>query len=332
VKQYTHLTLEEREKLYLMKNNNMSYAKIGLALGRHPSTVRRELERNTDASRALGYLPDSANTISAQRRIGYGSKISRHPQLKAMIINRISLDRYSPEMIAGRLKDEQSRITISHESIYQYIYSQEGQEQKLYQYLMRSRPKRNKKYGRKVGSNYGIPHRVSISQRPKIKAEEFGHFEGDLTFFAGNSSINLLTMVERKTGYFMADLNDSKHSDKIVIALLNTLRQFPRKLRKSVTLDNGGEFVLHDMIRQVLGVPTYFCHPGSPWEKPYVETSHALLHRFIPKKTDSRTLTKVQVQQAVNKLNNLPRKRFNFKTPSEMMARENIFKYGALRA
>jgi IS30 family transposase len=310
----------------------MSYREIGLIMGRHPSTVRRELGRNSNITRGIGYLPDRANILAKQRRVGYGSKISRNPDLKALIINKMTLDRYSPEMIAGRLKDTQATITISHESIYQYIYSEEGLQLKLYQQLMRKRPKRNKKYGRKPHKDYGIPNRVSISQRPKIKPEEFGHFEGDLTFFAGSGMINLLTMVERKTGFFMADLNGSKHSEQIACKMLANLSKFPRKARKTVTLDNGKEFVLHDTIRKVLGTPTYFCHPGSPWEKPYVETSHALLHRFIPKNTDPKTLTNEGVQHAVNKLNHLPRKRFNFKTPFEMIAKENIFKTGALRA
>ena len=138
-------------------------------------------------------------------------------------------------------------------------------------------------------------------------------------------------MVERKTGYFMADLNESKKSDLIGLKLLNNLIRFPKKARKTLTLDNGKEFVMHNQISKITGTATYFCHPGSPWEKPYVETSHALLHRFIPKKINSNILTTEEIKHAVTKMNNLPRKRFNFKTPSEMIAQEN-FNSVALRA
>jgi IS30 family transposase len=330
MRHYSHLSLEEREKLYKMKNNGLSLRAIAVGLNRSHSTILREIKRNTDYSRSLGYLPDTAQSLTSKRIARHGSKLSRHPELKEIIISKMRDNRWSPEMIAGRLKLDGARVTISHESIYQYIYSAEGIKLGLYRYLMCRRPKRNQYYGRKARSNHGIPNRVSISQRPEIKPGEFGHFEADTTFFKGSKSVNLLTMVERKTSFFIAELNESKDSEIIVTKLLRNLINFPRKKRKSVTMDNGKEFTKHEIIRQVSGTPTFFCHPGSPWEKPYVESSHALLHRFIPKNTDPRTLTKGVVQNAVNLLNQLPRKRFNFKTPAEMMEDEPFLTSGAL--
>ena len=241
-------------------------------------------------------------------------------------------NRYSPEMIAGRLKLQNAPITVSHETIYQFIYSEDGTRRQLYKFLMRSRPKRNQYYGRRTRSNHGIPGRISIAERPKLDKEEFGHFEADLTFFAGNQSINLSTLVERKTGYIIANLNKTKHSKDIATKMLYNLLAFPRNKRKSIPFDNGKEFVDHQIIRQVARIPTYFCDPGSPWQKPYVETTHALLHRFIPKKTDPKTLTQEIVQNAINKLNTLPRKRLNYKTPAEILKNHNIYLRGALRA
>jgi len=331
MRQYKQLSLEEREKLYLMKKEGKTIRAVAIMLMRSPSSISRELKRNSELSRNLGYLPDRAHNLASTRKANHGTKISRYPELKTIIINRMTYDRWSPQMISGVLKKNAAKITISPESIYKYIYSAEGCGMELYQHLICRRPKRNQKYGRKTRSNYGIPDRVSISQRPEIKPDEFGHFEADLTFFAQNSKINLLTMVERKTGYFMADLNESKKSDMIGLKLLNNLIKFPKKARKTLTLDNGKEFVMHNQISKITETPTYFCHPGSPWEKPYVETSHALLHRFIPKKTNSNTLTLEEIKNAVTKMNNLPRKRFNFKTPAEMIAQEN-FNSVALRA
>jgi IS30 family transposase len=332
MKHYNHLSLDEREKLYLMKKEDKSIRTIAIMLKRSPSSISRELRRNVDVSKNLGYLPDRAHNLSVKRQAKHGTKISRYPELKTIIINRMTHDRWSPQMIAGILKNSGAKRTISAESIYKYVYSPEGSEMELYKQLICRRPRRNQKYGRKTRSNYGIPDRVSISQRPEIKPSEFGHFEADLTFFAGNSKINLLTMVERKTGYFMAELNESKKSDMIGLKLLKNLIRFPKKARKTLTLDNGKEFVMHNKISQITGTPAYFCHPGSPWEKPYVETSHALLHRFIPKKTNSNTLTIEEIKDAVTKLNNLPRKRFNFKTPAEMIAQEKFYNSVALRA
>lgn len=329
--EYTQLSQEEREKLFIIRNQGMTYRNIAIAINRDHSALVREYNRNTK-SVALGYLPDSAHQLALERKARHGRKIDRYPQLKEEIIKLMREDRYSPEMIAGRLWEQGSKVTISHESIYQFIYSEAGVEQQLYKYLMRSRPKRNQYYGRKARSNYGIPGRVAISERPILNPKEFGNFEADLTFFTGNKSINLSTMVERKTGYLVANLNESKHSDNIAVMMMRNVMRFPRKHRRSITFDNGKEFVGHQLIKQITGIPTYFCNPGSPWQKPYVETTHALLHRFIPKKTDARTLTQETVRDAITKLNNLPRKRHGFKTPAEMLVKEKIYLLGALRA
>jgi transposase, IS30 family len=329
--EYTQLSQEEREKLFIMRKQGVTYRNIAIAMDRDHSALVREYNRNTK-SVELGYLLDTAHQLALTRKARHGRKIDRYPKLKEEIIKLMREDRYSPEIVAGRLKQQGSKVTISHESIYQFIYSQAGAKQQLYKLLMRSRPKRNQHYGRKNRSNYCIPGRVSISQRPELNAKEFGNFEADLTFFKGSKSINLSTMVERKTGYFMANLNATKHSEPIALKLLKNITNFPRAKRKSITFDNGKEFVDHLIISQVAGVPTYFCNPGSPWQKPYVETTHALLHRFIPKKTDAKLLTQEIVNNAITKLNNLPRRRHGFKTPTEMLLEEKIYLLGALRA
>jgi len=328
---YTQLSQEEREKLFIMRKQGATYRNIAITMNRDHSALVREYNRNIK-SVELSYLPDSAHQLALERKARHGKKIDRYPKLKEDIIKLMREDRYSPEIIAGRLKEQGEKIRVSHETIYQFIYSQEGIKQQLYKLLMRSRPKRNQYYGRKTRSNYGIPERVSISERPALNPKEFGNFEADLTFFTGNKSINLSTMVERKTGYLVANLNNSKHSDNITLKMTHNIMRFPRKHRHSITFDNGKEFVGHQLIKKVAGVPTYFCNPGSPWQKPYVETTHALLHRFIPKKTDAKTLTQEIVNNAITKLNNLPRKRHGFRTPTEMLVEEKIYLLGALRA
>jgi len=282
MKRYNHLSLNERENLFDMRNQGLTFIAIGKILNRNGSSLSREYKRNAHYNSNLGYLPDTADKIAKSRKARHGTKISRYPHLKNLILQRMKDDRYSPEMIAGTLNE--SDVTISTEAIYQYIYSKEGQDQKLYQYLMRCRPKRNQYYGRKSRSNYGIQDRVSISHRPPIRYGEFGHFEADLTFVKNSKKINLLTIAERKTGYLMAELNETKESENIAVKLIENLVNIPRIYRKTITFDNGREFVMHNKLKEVIGIDTYFCHPGSPWEKPYVENTHALLHRFIPKK------------------------------------------------
>ena len=330
MKHYTHLSIIEREKLFLLRQQGWKYRDIAIELKRSHSALVREYNRNIKSTE-LGYLPDTADMFAKTRKARHGLKIDRHPELKAEIIRLMRYEGYSPDIVAGRLKSKCAKVRISAEAIYQFVYSKEGTKLELYKSLIHRRPRRNQRYGRKTRGDYGIPERVSISQRPELDPEEFGNFEADLTFFKGNKSINLSTMVDRKTGYLMANLNATKHSEPIALKLLKNITTFPRSKRKSITFDNGKEFVNHLVIKQVAGVPTYFCKPGSPWQKPYVETTHALLHRFIPKKTDPKTLTEEIVQCAVTKLNNLPRKRFNYRTPAEMLLEEKIYRLGALR-
>ena len=330
MKQYTHLSIIEREKLFLLRQQGMKYRDIAIELKRNHSALVREYNRNIK-SVELGYLPDTADILAKARKARHGLKIDRHPELKSEIVRLMRYEGYSPDIVAGRLRSDGAKVRISSEAIYQFVYSKEGTKLELYKSLIHRRPKRNQRYGRRTRGDYGIPERVFISQRPTLDPKDFGNFEADLTFFKGNKSINLSTMVDRKTGYLMANLNATKHSEPIALKLLKNITNFPRAQRKSLTFDNGKEFVNHLVIKQVAGVPTYFCKPGSPWQKPYVENSHALLHRFIPKKTDPKTLTEEIVQNAVTKLNNLPRKRFNYRTPAEMLLEEKIYRLGALR-
>jgi IS30 family transposase len=191
-----------------MRQQGTTFRGTGKLLKRSGLSLSREYKRNNLVQKNLGYLPDTADKLAKERKAKYDCKVVRYPELQTLILKRMSVDRWSPEIIAGTLKAEHAKIRVSTETIYQYIYSIAGQNLELYQYLMRARPKRNQLYGRRTKSNHGIPDRVSISQRPEVKKEEFGHFEVDLTFFKGSSSINLLTMVDRKTGFLMADLNE----------------------------------------------------------------------------------------------------------------------------
>ncbi len=234
---YTQLSQEEREKLFIMRKKGMNYRNIAILMNRNHSTLVREYNRNLH-SIELGYLPDSAHRLALDRKAKHGRKIDRYPLLKNQIIKLMQEDRYSPEIIAGRLKEQGAKTLILHETIYQFIYSEEGIKLQLYKSLIRSRPKRNQHYGRRTRSNYGIPERISIKERPVLNPKEFGHFEADLTFFTGNKSINLSTMVERKTGYLVANLNNSKHSDKISFNMMSNVMLFPRKHRRSITFDN----------------------------------------------------------------------------------------------
>lgn len=308
---YNQISLEERENIYQLRKTGISVSEIGKLLNRNKSTISREITRNS--SQKLGYLPDRANNLAKGRKNRNLLKIEKNPDLKQYILDRLTLDKWSPEMIAGRMRLENLPFRISHETLYQYIYSYPGQKQKLYQHLMLARPKRQLKYSRRKRS---VPEIHKIKNRPEYinNRSEFGHFEGDLTFFKGSRNGNISVLVERLSRKTFLIQNNTKSSKNVMIKIARQAKDIPEI--KSITFDNGGEFSQFGLL-SINGIQTYFCDPGAPYQKGQVERTNVSLHKFIPKKTDFNTITENQIQYANDKLNNLPRKCLNFLTPNE---------------
>ena len=311
---YKQIGLEERETIYKLVQSQASLSKISQVTGRSKSTISREYSRNL--SKKLGYLPDRANNLAHGRKRRHLSKIESNPFLKKYIINRLSKDKWSPEMISGRMKLEKHPVCISHETIYQYIYSHPSQKLKLYEHLMYARPKRQQKCSRR--HRYKVADQHLLTNRPaRINdRSEFGHFEGDLTFFKGNSSGNLSVLVERKSKKVFLIKNTSKRTDLVIPNIISKVKATGTTV-KSITFDNGSEFRRFGSL-SLMGINTYFCNPGSPWQKGQVERTNAVLHKFIPKRSDFRTIFYENVNNAEMKLNNLPRKNLNFLTANEV--------------
>jgi IS30 family transposase len=323
MKNYKRLNLSEREMIADLKQQGMSNKSIGKKLERSPTTILRELKRNKID---LGYLPHIADSKAKARKHGPPKKIKKYPELLKYLVDRLR-EGWSPEMIAGRIKLEKVLPTISHEVLYQCIYSDQGRDLGLYKFLMMARPKRGKFYSRKHRTN--IPERVSISERP-VNIEnrsEIGHWESDLTFFKGNQSQNIGIAVERVTRFMLLVKNQSKKSTEVMKNLFNSMAQLPQEMRKSTTMDNGTEFTLHALLKQ-LNMNTYFCNPHSPWQKGLVENSNARLHRFMPKNSSLSNVSQKHVNKLQDKMNNLPRKCLGFKTPLEVFS--NYFNQGGV--
>lgn len=329
MKEYTHFNLDERKKLYVMKKDKKTMAKIAKELNRNRSTLYRELARNT-ADFLVGYLPDEANNIATNRKFKLTPKLVRYPSLKNIVIEQLK-DGWSPEIIAGRGKLEASPFRLSHETIYQFIYSNEGKDLGLYKFLLRAKSKRGFIYGRKT-QKAKIPDRVSIHDRPAHIAtrEEFGHLEGDLTFFTNNQSMNLGVIVERKTRLVQLIKNESKHTNIVIKSMFNKLAELPNFARKTITFDNGLEFVKHTILKQFMKMETYFCDKHSPWQKGQVEQTNSMLHWYLPKNSNLNEVTHEQLKFIENRLNFRPRKCLGFKTSAEAF-NEEILKFVALQ-
>lgn len=304
MKEYKQLSLEERKEAYVMKKNGKSMSRIAQELGRAKSTITREIGRNTLDGR-VGYLPDQAHNHTFERKARHGLKIDRKPELKKKVIEQLR-NGWSPEIIAGRMKQQAVPFWVSHEAIYQFIYSEEGRSQGLFKLLLKARPKRGLIGGRKPRS--AIPDRVSIHDRPSHIAtrEEFGHFEGDLTFFVDNQSTNIGVITERKTRFTLLFKNWSKHTTLVIQGLFNKIAKLPDFARKSITFDNGLEFARHTLLKNCLKMQAYFCDKHAPWQKGQVEQMNVMLHRYLPKNSDIKEVLDVQIELIQELLNNRP--------------------------
>jgi IS30 family transposase len=317
MKEYKQITLKERKKLYLLVRERKSIRAIAIKLGRSPSTISRELSRNSEKNE-LCYLPSEAHQKANKRKARRSKKLKNNQKAKDFIIEGLN-KKWSPEVIAGRMKKEKLPSAVCTETIYQWIYGDEARAFGLYKFLLKGRPRRLAKRGRKKRKIL-IPDRISVHERPKYVDEknEFGHFEGDLTFCKGLSH-NIGVLIEKSSRFVLLAKNTSKKTDEVIKGMFNLLAQFPKKLLKSVTFDNGLEFAKHTALKLYLNMETYFCDPHSPWQKGQVEQANSMIHRYIKKKESLKNYSDADILSVQEQYNNLPRKCLGFKTPYEVL-------------
>jgi len=313
---YTHLTEQERREIYQLRQKGHGVRSIARSIQRDKGTISRELKRNDDE---LGYLPDTANKKYAKRRTHRKKKIYYNSDLSEYIVSKLK-EKWSPEQISGRMRVNKLPFYASVETIYSFIYSEEGKWLGLYHFLRYKHAKRGQIYGRKYRAEK-IPNRISIHDRPKqiSLSPSVGDFEGDLTFFRGNQSANLTVLVDKKSILTLLVKNASKKSDEVISGIMNRTENIALK---SVTFDNGVEFTQHTRLNLLRGVKTYFCDPGSPWQKATVENTISRLHRYIRKDWNLLRWTDRQIADVEYRLNSTPRKKLGFLTPFEVFNAE----------
>jgi len=306
-KNYEQLSCAEREEIFRLLRGGISRRKIAETLGRSPSTISREIRRN---SSNLGYLPDSAQRKSEERRVSGVFKIDRYPQLKSALLNGLE-KRWSPEQIAATCY---GKVTFCHETIYRYIYHAPWAVKfELHQFLWREKPRRSKRKYRKSRSK--IQNRISIHKRNDSinNRKHFHHWEADLVRF-GKEKQNLITAIERKSRFLLIVNNpDGKNAANVAQRLGKRIAPFKPK---SITLDNGLEFAQHTE----LPAKTYFCDPYSSWQKGSVENANGLIRKFLPKSFRAE-ITDKMLENIQNIINNKPRKILGWKTPQEIFNR-----------
>lgn len=315
------LSLDDRIDIFAALEQSLSLRAIARQLGRHPSTVCREVNANGGRQR---YRP-----VPAHRRAERRSKRPKTTKLAAnrKLCARVVADLeklWSPQQIAKRLRDEfgdDDTMRISHETIYKTLYVQGRGElrRKLARCLRTGRARRMPR-GR-LQTRGRITDMVMISERPAEVEDRAvpGHWEGDLLVGKDNKSA-IGTLVERSTRFVMLFAPQGQTAEQVRVAMTEVIQTLPQALRRSITWDQGKEMAEHARFRIDTGVQVYFCDPHSPWQRGSNENTNGLLRQYFPKGTDLSLRTAAELQAAADGLNGRPRETLGWRTPAEKLA------------
>lgn len=316
------LSFYERQIIETRLRGKWRIRMIGRYLNRSPGIISREVKRNIHPSGK--YLAEYAQRLADRRTHITNKRKMDKDYLLARYVKKQFEEDLSPEQIAGRLKeyppDDLKGKSISHESIYQYIYNSPYGAY-LYNYLRyKTVPHRQKQHSRKSHKSL-IPERISIHDRPKIidDRERFGDWESDSVNF-GKQRSALSVQHERKSSLVRLNKLADHGSEETLEALRATIGSLPIKdLARSITFDNGGEGAKHTKIRDEYGIDTYFCDAYKSWQKGGVENSNGLIRQYLPRETNFDKITEDMIYEIQEKLNNRPRKKLGYRTPNEVI-------------
>jgi IS30 family transposase len=289
-------------------------------LGRSPSTISREINRNGGYDNYRAALADQAAWSRALRP--KACKLAGHPALCRTVAEKLRL-LWSPQQIAGWLKLEfpgEEHNRVSHETIYRSLYVQARGvlKKELLQHLRTKRTIRRSKTASLKDDGLGkITNTVSISERPASAEDRAvpGHWEGDL--IAGSNGSHIATLVERHTRYVMLAKVEKKDTETVINALIKQAHKLPRELYKSLTWDRGKEMADHRRFSLATDIDVYFCDPKSPWQRGSNENTNGLLRQYFPKGTDLSIHSQTKLNAVARQLNERPRKTLEFRTPAD---------------
>ena len=308
---YNRLTGAKRIELYALKKAGLTQKAIATQLDVHPSTISRELNRNTGLR---GYRPKQADRLACARRSQAGSRHISQATWQS-VEGMIEKD-WSPEQISGHLKVN-GQSSVSPEWIYRHIYADKSKGGTLHTHL-RCQKKRRKRRGttERRGQIIG---RVCITERPKIveTRARIGDWEAD-TVIGRQGGAVLVTLAERKSRFSLIIKAENKTATAVSAAISKSLGPHTAKVH-TLTYDNGKEFAYHRQISEALEAQGFFAHPYHSWERGLNENTNGLIRQYLPKGKSFDELTPREVQDIMDKLNNRPRKCLGFRTPNQVL-------------
>jgi IS30 family transposase len=315
------LSFEERERIFLGVCRGESDSEIARALGRHRSTVGREVRRCGERRQYRPLRAERKARRLAQRP--KPTKLSSSARLVAAIEEGLQ-ERWSPQQISARLKldhPDDKGMRISHETIYRSLYVQSrGELRRQLTANLRTGRSTRRSRGR-IDARGRMVEMVPIAERPPEVDQRRvpGHWEGDLLIGAGNKSA-IATLVERQTRYvLLAWLGHNRSTRHVVEALKARIAELPSHLLKSLTWDRGQELAAHKRFTSDTGIQVYFCDPHSPWQRGSNENTNGLLRQYLPRKLDLAVRSQAELDQIAAELNGRPRESLEWRTPAEKM-------------
>jgi len=320
-----YLSAAEREEIAVGLARELPLREIARRLGRSPSTVSREVRRNSVGGTYRAHLAGREARERARRP--KPAKLAACDELREWVQQKLEKN-WSPEEISHRLRVEfpdRAEMRVSHETIYQSLYVQGrgALRRELARHLRTGRSlRRPRRTETAAGQRGKLAGTVNISERPAEAADRAvpGHWEGDMIEgTAGKSQIG--TLVERATRYTMlVPMPGGKTAAAFADAVTPVIAGLPGSLRRSLTWDQGKEMGLHKQIAVAADVKIYFCDPHSPWQRPSNENTNGLLRQYFPKGSDLSVHSPRRLQEVADELNGRPRKVLGWKTPAEAMA------------
>jgi IS30 family transposase len=317
------LSFAERERILVGIACGESDSEIARALGRHRSTVGREIKRSCSERRRYGLLASERRSRERASRPKV-RKLAGSARLLAEV-ERGLVAGWSPEQISARLRvdhPDDQEMRISHETIYLSLYVQSrGELRRQLTAQLRTGRTRRQPQGREPSKRGRIVDMVPISQRPAEIEDRAvpGHWEGDLIIGAGGRSA-IATLVERQTRYvLLARLGNDRGTQHVIQALTQQIQTLPRHLVRSLTWDQGKELAAHQQFSIDTGVSVYFGDPHSPWQRGSNENTNGLLRQYLPKRSDLAVHDQPRLDAIAAQLNGRPRKTLEWMNPAEKM-------------
>lgn len=312
----SHLTVEQRYTIECMLKQGRNKSEISVMLEVSQSTVTREIQRNRDG-RDRTYKYKLAQRKSEERKKCKPKEARFTSSIKARAEELIRQE-YSPEQIVGRCKRDGEEM-VSHERLYQHIWADKKAGGDLHSHL-RHQGRRYRKRGALKDSRGIIANRVGIDKRPEEveKRQHFGDLEGD-TIIGKNHQGAIITINDRSTGMLKMKKVKAREAVQVEGAIIDLMKEWSTFGIRTMTVDNGKEFANHQGISEKTGVDIYFAKPYHSWQRGSNENLNGLVRQYIPKKTDFSQITDEEIEYIENKINNRPRKRYDYDSPIERM-------------